>query len=85
MELQKVRDIFSLSRGDKIPKRNLFDLIQFSKVEDSPYWSGKNSIIGNTPQQGINWVGKPPEVQAVIIKTREGAYENDGWANSNKA
>jgi len=85
MKLQKVEDIFYLSRGEIISKRNLFDLIQFSKVEDSHYWSGQKSVIGNTPQQGINWVGRPPNVQAVIIKTREGAYKNDGWANSDKS
>ena len=58
MELKKTLDLFSLSTGDLVTKRNLYDLVQFSKVEASPYWSGTEGIIGNTPQQGINWVGQ---------------------------
>jgi putative restriction endonuclease len=79
MELTKADDLFAISRGEEISKRNLFDLIQFSKVVGSSFWSGSESIIGNTPQQGINWIGVPPEVRAVIIKTRPGSYETDGW------
>lgn len=84
MELKKVQDIFSLSSGDTVTKGNLSDLIQYSKVEGSPYWSGPEYIVGNTPQQGINWVGKPPEFQAIIIKKRPGSYEEDGWSDENK-
>jgi putative restriction endonuclease len=84
MELRKADDLFAISRGEEISKRNLFDLIQFSKVEGSSYWSGSESIIGNTPQQGINWVGQPPEVRAVIIKTRPGSYETDGWSDDHR-
>lgn len=84
MELKKTLDLFSLSQGDIVTKRNLYDLIQFSKVENSAYWSGTEGIIGNTPQQGINWVGQSPEVQAVIIKTRPGSYDDDGWSDDNK-
>ena len=84
MELKKTNDIFSLSSGDIVSKRNLFDLIQFSKVEGSSYWSDPDSVIGNTPQQGINWVGLFPEVRAVIIKTRLGSYEDDGWSSDAK-
>lgn len=79
MILTKVQDIFSLSPGDIVTKRNLFDLIQFSKVENSNYWSGQENSIGNTPQQGINWVGELPAIRALIIKTRLGSYEDDGW------
>lgn len=81
MELKKTQDLFSLKQGEIISKRNLFDLIQYSKVESSPYWSGKEFVIGNTPQQGINWVGDLPFVRAVIIKTRPGSYKDDGWSN----
>jgi len=84
MELKKTQDIFSLSVGDIVTKRNLYDLVQYSKVEGSPFWSGTDGIIGNTPQQGINWVGQLPEVHAVIIKTRSGSYDNDGWSNESK-
>jgi putative restriction endonuclease len=84
MKLKKSQDLYSLAHGDVVTKRNLYDLIQYSKVEASPYWSGPESIIGNTPQQGINWVGHTPELQAVIIKTRAGAYKADGWLDIEK-
>ena len=84
MELTKPQDIFTLSIGAIITKRNLFDLIQFSKVESSPNWAGKEYAIGNTPQQGINWIGELPIVKAVIIKTRPGSYVNDGWVDDTK-
>ena len=84
MVLSKPQDLFSLSSGDTVTKRNLFDLIQFSKVESSPYWAGHEFAIGNTPQQGINWVGQLPVVKAVIIKTRPGSYEEDGWTDESK-
>jgi putative restriction endonuclease len=84
MELKKAQDIFSLSTGTVVTKRNLYDLVQFSKVEKSSYWSGIQGIIGNTPQQGINWIGLFPKIEAVIIKTRPGSYENDGWADETK-
>ena len=79
MELKRPTDILHLSTGNVVTKRNLFDLIQYSKVEDSKYWDGKENQIGNTPQQGINWLGKPPHCQAVLIKTRPGSYQHDGW------
>lgn len=53
-------------------------------MESSPYWSGKDSAIGNTPQQGINWIGQTPDVSAVIIKTRHGSYDDDGWSDQEK-
>ena len=84
MELKKTQDLFSLSTGDIVTKRNLYDLVQFSKVEASPCWSGAEGIIGNTPQQGINWVGQLPDVQALIIKTRPGSYDDDGWSDEAK-
>lgn len=77
--LTTAADLFSLTPGDIVTKRNLYDLVQFSKVATSSYWSGTSGAIGNTPQQGINWIGLPPVVQGVIIKTRSGAYEHDGW------
>lgn len=84
MKLEKAYDLFSLSTGDIVTKRNLYDLVQLSKVEASPYWSGTEGIIGNTPQQGINWVGQLPDIQAVIIKTRPGSYNDDGWSDDGK-
>lgn len=84
MNLKRPNDLLSLSAGDRVTKRNLYDLIQYSKVADSQYWGGSETQIGNTPQQGINWVGTPPACHAVIIKTRPGSYEEDGWANEER-
>jgi len=84
MELNKPQDLFLLSAGDVVTKRNLFDLIQYSKVSGSQYWGGEEVQIKNTPQQGINWIGEPPACHAVIIKTRPGLYEDDGWAGETK-
>ena len=84
MELNKPQDLFTISQGDTVTKRNLFDLIQYSKVKSSQYWSGHDFMIGNTPQQGINWVGQLPAVKAVIIKTRLGSYEEDGWSDDTR-
>ena len=84
MVLTKTQDLFSLLLGCTVTKRNLFDLIQFSKIKNSDYWSGGDHEIGNTPQQGINWIGKFPTIRALIIKARPGSYEDDGWTDSNK-
>lgn len=84
IELKKPQDIFLLSAGDVVTKRNLFDVIQYSKVPESQYWGGEDVRINNTPQQGINWVGESPACHAVLIKTRHGSYEEDGWANEDK-
>ena len=70
--------------GSKVAKRNLFDVIQYSKVVGSPFWDGDDYRIGNTPQQGINWIGNLPNLKGVIIKTRDGAYKDDGWKNIEK-
>lgn len=85
MDLSKPQDLFTLKADDTVSKRNLFDLIQYSKIESSSYWSGPEFVIGNTPQQGINWIGTLPAVKAVIIKTRPGSYEHDGWSDENKS
>lgn len=85
MHLHQTKDIFDLTVGDTVTKRNLFDLIQYSKVDGSIYWSGPENLISNTPQQGINWIGVPPYTRAVIVKTRPGSYEHDGWTDSSKS
>ncbi|GAB3309921.1 HNH endonuclease [Luteimonas notoginsengisoli] len=84
MQLSKPSQLLELSTGDTVTKRNLFDLIQLSKVEGSAFWQDRSWLIGNTPQQGINWIGELPECRAVLIKTKHGSYENDGWAGSSK-
>ena len=72
-------NLFSLEPGETMPRRLLYDMIQFSKQPGSAYWGGPESQIGNTPQQGINWIGRPPAVRGVIIKTKLGSYAGDGW------
>lgn len=84
MILKKPEDLFALTRGDIVDRENLYDLIQKSKVENSDYWSVAEMTIGNTPQQGINWIGKSPNCHGVIIKTKDGSYENDGWTDESK-
>ena len=84
MKLITTQDILKLNIGDIISKRNLYDLIQFSKVENSEYWTGSDNIIANTPQQGINWIGVFPFVKGVIIKTKKGSYKEDGWKDNEK-
>lgn len=84
MHIEKPSQLFNLPFGIKISKRNLYAVIQNSKIEGSTSWDGKENIIGNTPQQGINWVGHFPDLQGVIIKTRGGAYKDDGWEDTSK-
>jgi len=84
MKIEKPSQILSLPIGSKVTKRNLFDVIQYSKVENSPFWEGSDYRIGNTPQQGINWIGNFPNLKGVIIKTRDSAYKDDGWENIEK-
>lgn len=81
MRIMTAGDLLGLGPGQSVSKRVLFDLIQYSKQEGSAHWSGPGGRIGNTPQQGINWIGLPPDVTGVIIKTRPGSYEHDGWAD----
>jgi putative restriction endonuclease len=85
MKIEKPSQLLSLPVGCKISRRNLFDVIQYSKIEGSNFWDGSDFIIGNTPQQGINWIGKAPYLKGVIIKTRNGAYKDDGWENTKKS
>lgn len=85
MQLNKPQDLFSLKLGDVVTKRNLFDLVQYSKVESSQFWEAGEFVIGNTPQQGINWIGQLPAVKAVIIKTRQGSYAEDGWSDETRS
>lgn len=83
-KLNKPSQLLSLSSNTIITKRNLFDLIQFSKQTGSEYFEDEEWKINNTPQQGINWIGNNPELKAVIIKTRKGSYAGDGWRNIEK-
>ncbi|WP_368639636.1 HNH endonuclease [Castellaniella ginsengisoli] len=85
MQLKKPSDLLLLSVGDSVTRRNLFDLIKFSKVQGSSCWEDESWQIGNTPQQGINWIGALPTCRLVIIKVRHGSYKSDGWADGEKS
>ncbi len=45
MLLSRPQDVFEISVGDLVAKRNLFDLIQYSKVEGSNFWGGPDFEI----------------------------------------
>jgi putative restriction endonuclease len=77
--LRTASDILELTAGERLTRRSVSDLVQHSKVEGSSAWAGPAWAIGNTPQQGINWIGRLPSVRGVIIKTTPGAYAEDGW------
>jgi putative restriction endonuclease len=81
MDAMTADNLFRLEPGETMPRRLLYDIIQFSKQPGSRYWGGPESQIGNTPQQGINWIGRPPTVRGVIIKTKLGSYAGDGWVD----
>lgn len=85
LELKKPSQLLELAPNTIITKRNLFDLIQFSKQTESKYFEEDEWKINNTPQQGINWIGNNPELKAVIIKTRKGSYAEDGWQDNEKS
>lgn len=59
-------DLLDLAVGDSVPKHNLHDLI-YVLQEGSPHCGGAEYRIGNTPQQGINWIGQPQNLKGVII------------------
>lgn len=82
--IQYPSQLLSLTISDIINKQNLSQLIQKSKKDDSENWEGKDWIIKNTPQQGINWIGEHPNIKAVIIKTKDSSYADDGWKNNEK-
>jgi putative restriction endonuclease len=85
MDLKSAHDLFVLAVGNMVSKRNMYDLVQYSKVPGSPYWQGPEESIWNTPQQGINWIGSGPRYRGVIVKTRPGAYGDDGWTDAEDA
>lgn len=83
VDLTNTKQLLSLTIGNRIRKNKLYALIVGSKVQGSEYWNGETYRIGNTPQQGINWIGSKPDILAVIIKTVPGRYTNDGQRSGN--
>jgi putative restriction endonuclease len=81
MKLTSANDLFLLHPGDRVARTNLYQLIQYSKVLESAYWHGEEARVGNTPQQGINWIGSLPACRAVLVKTTNESYVRDGWTD----
>lgn len=79
-----VHDLLSAKVGSVVSKKELYELIQYSKVEGSKYWGGENFVINNTPQQGINWIGSLPALAGVLVKVYPGSYSHDGWVDAER-
>jgi len=84
MPISTANDILAMKEKTLIPKGLMADVIRDSKVEGSTAWAGDAMTISNTPQQGINWVGNPPNVTAVIVKSNSSRYANDGWIDGSE-
>lgn len=84
MNLKTAEDILQLNEGRTLPRGELHKLIISSKKEGSAHWAGPEFIIGNTPMQGINWIGMLPHLKAVMLRTRLDSYGADGWTEETK-
>lgn len=63
--------------GTKIPRRLFQRLVVESKNSLKEYFEGEDWIIGNTPQQGINWLkGKDGQLKAAIVKITGNSYKD---------
>lgn len=63
--LKKVDDLYGLKEGD-----------QFSASDRKALFTGTK--IGNTYQKGINWIGDPPNLDLVIVRSSPKEY-GDRW------
>ena len=79
----KPSDFFTLNIGDVVTAADMNAVIQGSKQASSSFYEGADWRIGNTPQQGINWIGASPKVKAVIIKLT-GGYKDEFLQNGEK-
>jgi len=70
-------DLLALRRGQKVLKSELYDAIVRSKVGAERSKAALRERIGNTPQQGIHWIGEFPNIRGAIVKIIHGAYEAD--------
>lgn len=76
-------ELLDYQPGELISKASLYRLIQYSKEPGSPAWLGDEYRIGNTPQQGINWIGEFPNLKGVIVKSSGSAYD-EGWLDETR-
>ena len=64
-------DIVSVKKGDLI-----------SKSDRNKLFTG--SDVGNTPQKGINWLGKAPDFLHVILRCAKGSGYSDRWIDADQ-
>ena len=64
--LFEMEDLFKLSEGDVVSASERYKLFTGPK-------------IGNTPQKGINWIGKLPDISLVIIRCDVFSGYGDRW------
>ncbi len=55
IELKNPKELFGLNAGDSVYKKNLYDLIQHSKIPGSQYWAGEG-LSGISNQQILKGV-----------------------------
>jgi putative restriction endonuclease len=67
-ELYEVNDLYDLSEGDIISKKNRNNLFTGRKVN-------------NTPQKGINWVGNYPDIELIILTSKLDSGYKDQWVD----
>lgn len=73
----KVSDLLRLPTGTKIPRGSFQRLVEESKNRLKEYFEGEDWFIGNTPQQGINWIkGKDGHLKAAIVKITGKSYND---------
>ena len=71
VRFDRLSDIVSVKRGDLISKSDRYKL-----------FTGPD--VGNTPQKGINWLGKAPDFLHVIARCAEGSGYSDKWIDVDK-
>lgn len=71
VRFDRLSDIVSVKRGDLISKSDRYKL-----------FTGPD--VGNTPQKGINWLGKAPDFLHVIVRCAEGSGYSDKWIDVDK-
>ena len=69
-KLKTLPDLFALQQGDS-----------FSASDRKSLFTGPQ--VGNTYQKGINWIGSPPNLDLVIVRSSPKEY-GDRWLDENK-
>lgn len=65
-KLEVVADLFDLKAGDVVSASERYKVFTGPKV-------------GNTPQKGINWIGKLPDLSLVIVRCEARSGYADRW------